>query len=128
MGDQTPQPTVANWKAETCFVFYVFCFKYSINQSDDIQSFDLNFFTCSEIFRSSRTQIFFKIGVLRNFTIFTGKHLCWSLEQGSFPVNIAKLLRTVFFIEHLWWLLLNLFTSPVEHPFSENHRCLAGFY
>ena len=23
--------------------------------------------------------MFFKIGVLKNFAIFTGKHLCWSL-------------------------------------------------
>ena len=27
-------------------------------------------------FRSSRSQMFFKIGVLRNFANFTGKHLC----------------------------------------------------
>ena len=30
-------------------------------------------------FRSSRSQMFFKIGVLEDLTIFTGKHLCWSL-------------------------------------------------
>ena len=29
--------------------------------------------------KSSPSQMFFKIGVLKNFTIFTGKHLCWSL-------------------------------------------------
>ena len=29
--------------------------------------------------RSSRSQMFFKIDVLKNFSIFTGKHLCWSL-------------------------------------------------
>ena len=28
---------------------------------------------------SSRSQIFFKTGVLKNFANFTGKHLCWSL-------------------------------------------------
>ena len=28
---------------------------------------------------SSRSQMFFKIGVLKNFVIFTGKDLCWSL-------------------------------------------------
>ena len=32
-----------------------------------------------ELSRSSRSQMFFKIGVLRNFAMFTGKHLCWSL-------------------------------------------------
>ena len=52
---------------------------------------------------SSRLQMFFKICVLENFTIFTGKHLCWSLfykvaglKVGRFPVNIAKFLRTLF--------------------------------
>ena len=29
--------------------------------------------------RSSRWQMLFKIGVLKNFASFTGKHLCWSL-------------------------------------------------
>ena len=28
---------------------------------------------------NSRSQMFFKIGVFMNFSIFTGKHLCWSL-------------------------------------------------
>ena len=30
-------------------------------------------------YRSSRCQMFFKIGVPKNFVTFTGKHLCWSL-------------------------------------------------
>ena len=29
--------------------------------------------------RSSRLQMFFQEGVLKNLSIFTGKHLCWSL-------------------------------------------------
>ena len=28
----------------------------------------------------SRSQMFFKIGVLKNFAMFTGKHLCWPLQ------------------------------------------------
>ena len=58
----------------------------------------------------------FKIGVLKIFVIFTGKHWCWSLflvklqawglQQRYFLVNITKFLRTAFFIEHLRWLLL----------------------
>ena len=70
--------------------------------------------------RSSRLQMFFKIGVLINFAIFTRKQLCWSLfliklqairlqkrlEHMYFPVNIAKFLRTAFVIEHLWCLFL----------------------
>ena len=36
---------------------------------------------------------------------------CLMREDGSsrpkvFPVNFVKFLRTLFFIEHLWWLLL----------------------
>ena len=34
--------------------------------------------------RSSRSQMLFKKGVLKNFTIFTGKHLCWSLRACNF--------------------------------------------
>ena len=30
-------------------------------------------------YRNSRSQMFFKIDVLKIFAIFTGKHLCWSL-------------------------------------------------
>ena len=28
------------------------------------------------VYSSSRSHLFFKIGVLKNFAIFTGKHLC----------------------------------------------------
>ena len=60
----------------------------------------------------SRTQMFFKISVLKNFA--TVKHECLSLFQiklkkrlqhRCFPVNIAEFLRTTFFIENLRWLL-----------------------
>ena len=74
--------------------------------------------------RSSRQEVFCKKGVLRNLAKFTGKHLCQSLIlnkvtilrpaalfkkrfwHSCFPVNFAKFLRTHFFAEHLWWLLL----------------------
>ena len=29
--------------------------------------------------RSSRSEVFYKEGALKNFVKFTGKHLCWSL-------------------------------------------------
>ena len=66
--------------------------------------------------RSIRSQMFFKIGILKNFTIFTGKHLCWSvsliklqtfrLQHKCFPVKFVTFLKTPYFTEHLWWLLL----------------------
>ena len=54
--------------------------------------------------RSSRWQMFFKKAALKNFVIFTGKHLCWNLFLTKlqvfrcFPVNIATFLRAAF-----WW-------------------------
>ena len=68
--------------------------------------------------------MFFTIGVIKNFTNFIGKHLCASLfliklqavriltlsnrdSNTMFSIKIcAKFLRTLFFTEHLWWLLL----------------------
>ena len=64
--------------------------------------------------------MFFKIGILKNFTNFTGKHLCWSLffiklacnfikkrlQHRRFPVKSANFFRTAIFTEHLRWLLL----------------------
>ena len=79
--------------------------------------------------RSCRPEVFCKKGVLRNFSKFTGKHLCQSLYfnkvaalglvtllkkrlwQRCFPVNFVKCLRTLFSIEHLRWLLLYLSLS-----------------
>ena len=49
------------------------------------------------LLRSSRLEVFWKKGVLRNFAKFTGKHLCQSL----FFNNVAGLKNT-FFTEHLW--------------------------
>ena len=68
--------------------------------------------------------MFCKNAVLRNFTKFTEKHLCYSLFLNKvsglksatslkrrlwhqcFPVNFVKFLRAPFSIEHLLWLLL----------------------
>ena len=54
--------------------------------------------------RSSRSQVFFIIGVLINFANFTGKHLCWSLsllkkrlQHRCFPVKFEKYSRNTFF-------------------------------
>ena len=75
--------------------------------------------------RSGRPEVVCKKRVLKNFSKFTGKHLCRSLFFNKvaglrsatllkkrlwhrcFPVDFEKFLRTPFFIEHLWWLLLS---------------------
>ena len=51
--------------------------------------------------RSSRSLIFFKIGVFKSFANFTQKHLCWGLFLIKF-----RFLKISFFTEYLRWLLL----------------------
>ena len=66
---------------------------------------------------SSLTQMFFKIGIPKNFAIFIGKHLCWVLFLNSclevlqlywketavqvLSLKFAKFLRTPFFYRTL---------------------------
>ena len=69
-------------------------------------------------YRSSHSQMYFRIGALKDFAMFTEKHLCWSLYlitvQAWMPVTLlrrdsvkfAKFLRTPIFTEHIQWLLL----------------------
>ena len=85
----------------------------------------MNSFFCNVlIFRSSRSQIFFKIDVLKKFPSFTGTHLCWSFflikpqalrpatllkrdsNTGVFLWNWRSFSWTASFTEHLQWLLL----------------------
>ena len=78
----------------------------------------------TRIDRSSRSQIFFKIGVLKNFAKFTRKQPCWSLflitlqvwkpatllkgdPTPVFSCEYGEFLRKAVFIEYLWWLRLN---------------------
>ena len=77
------------------------------------------------LYGSSRPEVFCKKGVLRNFTKFTGKHLCQSLFFNKvagqacnfikketlaqvFPCEFCEISKNIFFIEHLWWLFLSV--------------------
>ena len=104
-------------------------------------------------FRNSRSQMFFKISVLKNFAIFTRKHWCWSLYsiklQGwglpilhflviDFVAILCSAEGSQFFIFLLFILLqlkcfLFLFFPSQEYIFSFEDFCLArvllqGFY
>ena len=78
---------------------------------------------------NSRSQMFFKTRVLKNFAVFTGKHLCWSLflvksqdwrlafciftPTQVFSRECCKIFKSSFFTEHLlrnfmWWWILNI--------------------
>ena len=54
-------------------------------------------------FKSRRLQMFFKISVLKNFAIFTGKHLCWSyflIELQRPAILLKRDSNTVSFCEY----------------------------
>ena len=55
---------------------------------------------------------------------FLIKLLAWGLKkrlwQRCFPVNFVKFLRTLFFTEHLWWLLLFITSSEWYYSWSKN--------
>ena len=110
--------------------------KYYFNECKTIQSYnrvDARFQIAKNLInnlnsisngKSSRPEVFCQKSILRNFVKFTGKHLCQSLffnkvaalrpatllkkrlRHRCFPLNFVKFLRTPFFIEQLWWLLL----------------------
>ena len=75
--------------------------------------------------RKQPPDVFCKKGVLKDFTKFTGKHLFQSLKKrlwySCFPVNFVKFLRTHFFIEHLWWLLLQVLKIFWKHSRQVSH-------
>ena len=67
----------------------------------------LDFFKSTEIYRSSRSQMFFKIGTPKTFTTFTGKPALKPLfnkitPEQVFSMNIAKFLRLVFCNDEFW--------------------------
>ena len=84
--------------------------------------------------QSSRSQMFFKIGVLKNSQISQENTMleslfnevaglkAWNfikkrLQHLYFPVKFAKFLRTLFFKEHLLWLLLQMEGHFIVFPF-----------
>ena len=93
------------------------------------------------MFRSSRPEVFCKEGVLRDFAKFTGKHLrkglsfnkvadlrpeaCnfiikEALAQVLFCEFFCEFLRTPFFIEYPWWLLLYIRIAMQYPPTLHN--------
>ena len=59
--------------------------------------------------RSIRTQMLFKIYVLKGATFKAWNFIQKKLQHWRFPVNIDKFLRTVFFYKTPQWLLLNIY-------------------
>ena len=82
------------------------------------------FWRCHYLFRSSHSQKFFKIGVLKNFAnlkentclFLINEHCNYIKKRDSgrrFPLKSEKLWRTPFLTEHLTqWLLLLVIVQP----------------
>ena len=49
------------------------------------------------------------------------------LQHKCFPVNTAKFLRAAFFIEHLWWLLLQLLRKTVFFKIEIEKKAVKEF-
>ena len=93
--------------------------------------------------QSTHLHMFFQIVVPKNFAIFTGKHLCWSLlliklqafrsttllqidsNTGFFPVKFANFLRTLYFTEHIRWLHRSVMISVTAYILL---TCIANFF
>ena len=119
------------WKITLQETIYWFCqfwnnwceTRYSVFKEDPINWLIDSYVCCYSRFRRSRSQMFFKIGGLKNFTTSTGKYLCWSLFliklEASAPVlkrtptqvlscEYCQIFKNRFFIKHHWWLLLKI--------------------
>ena len=86
------------------------------------------------LFRSSRSEVFCKKGVLINSAKFTGKYLCQKLKKlRSEAFNFIKkesltqvlscefcrISKNTFFTEHLRWLLLSHYGHLIVKVFSK---------
>ena len=74
---------------------------------DPYQQF-LNFLFHEHIFRNSHSQVFFKIGALRNFAIFGIKK---KTPTQVFSCELCEIFKNIFFIKYIQWLLLHFFKS-----------------
>ena len=69
-------------------------------------------------FRSSHQSCSMKKGVLRNFTKFTGKHLCQSLETLAqvYSCEFCEISNNTFLTEHVW---VTASTHCISKSFTE---------
>ena len=67
---------------------------------------------CKVFFRSSRPKVFFRKGILKICSKFTGEYPCQTnfieitLRHGCSPVNLLHIFRTLFYKNTFGWLLL----------------------
>ena len=83
-------------------LLFIFIFIEETNQ------FRIMFSKKTNIFRNSCSQKIFEIGILKNFAIFTGKHLCWNLS-----LTMLQSLHQIYCWKNLWIRLQNYKYSKV---------------
>ena len=101
--------------------------------------FSLYLYICiySYLHRNSRSQIFSKIGVLKNFVNFTGKHLQMPEARNFIKKRLqyslfflffffCEIFKNTFLLEHFGWLLL--FTLPYLHLLVYTYLPLHIYY
>ena len=98
--EQSLKLAITVWKASKYGVFSYIRTEYRkirTNKNSVFGYFSLSEYAEQDILvklRSSCSQMFFKIGVFKNFTNFTNKHLCWSIFlaklQTSKPQGLKK--------------------------------------
>ena len=106
------------WNFVASFWLYV-CTK-NISRNKAIQSWKV---LVARIYRSSGSEMLFKIGVLKNFVTLKGKHLCWSLFLINFQTSRFE---QFFFTKHLWLLLvvqLKLIKGVLKVCYCQNLYC-----
>ena len=131
-------------EAESVSVFFIEVSQHILNYSLPVNSKQHSYqvtvtrvFTGTEAYlrssRSSHQRCFLKKHALKNFAIFTQKHLCWSFfltkllfnfikrrhQHRCFPVNIAKFLRAPILHNVCEWLLLT-FSNIYDSIFLKN--------
>ena len=95
------------------FCYFVFSKKYSLHMF-------LMLFIHVEKRLNMRSQMFFTTGVLKNFAIFTGKHLCWSLFYQRYSKEIPTKVFSCKFCE----IFKNMFfyRTPSVGPLNIQYR------
>ena len=74
--------------------------------------------------KSSRSRMFFKISVLKNFAMFTGKHLCWSLFLKNIQAwRPATLLKRYSNIVIFLWNFRNTFKKASGGKMNTSGGC-----
>ena len=80
------------------------------------------------IFRNNRREVFCKKGVLKNFTKFTGKHLCQSLFYDKVAVLRPQALAQVFLYEFFKISISTFFTEHLWTTASEYLLLILSFF